>query len=981
MAESFSSALRLGGLDDYLSPAQECVLPLVRPAGKNETAELTGASSASAQPPRASARARSQRKHGGTTKSGTSAEVPPPRDGGTPKLATPTDSAESLGTAAVAAKGGSPTAASSNGNVSLVGKISLSDCLSCTGCLTSAEGILLEQQSATEFLSLMSHKRHHAAHTTRQEGELGVAQDMKGPKVVAVSLSSQCIAAVSLHFNCPPAVAAGRLSYLFRLLGVDFVYSMTAAEALALLESQKEFSGRLHQHQKCIYELDKDACHPPAADCIYAAAGTAASRVLECLLPSSGPLPLVTSYCPGSVLHAEKSLEAPLLSFLSRVRSSQQIQGLLCKSAVRGAVEAVSFLLALKAHAWPGNATATRVGSQKCHQSACRSAPKQETGTSWALLRLLLAHSPYGCYGEDLVIDKQLGGDGDRGSDVCGVSPDHSSSAGVSQSEVPVGNRSTTAFKANARTEVLSPEVPVEMEESRCITSGLLPEEVLHVCVMPCFDKKLEAVRPGFKHPGHQRNHDVCSLFASSLAFGIPRRPWAEVDIVLATSEVPALLQAVNRGFNSLPCAPLDCLVPGTALWLVAHSLRRAAAAQRNTAAGAAGPHQPNEVHAEALLNGEGASVILSAHAAEKAAAEAEEAAKALPALAHGRVNGSSNCKDGTADIARPTAILAGSGGFLEFLFQQAARGFWGREVVLESSHFDKGPNEELQSLAILPQQNTIAAGRPLTKVTTTASRFRRRGLCSNQTPGLLKGAFAYGLRNIQNVAQQLRHLLPSGSQQAQLPGRGSNGNDNSCGWFDSQSILIKEVGSSIPHIVEVGACPGGCLNGGGQKIKSDQEKPRDHAGSVFEANSTSAMHFQDARSPDSPAVDREPKIIGKNREPLTSMTRLLHTNFPLVPPQANPLVLPAYMFLFGCCYGEEEGPTAAFALAELEFMLRQKEAAQVLQCLDSDDGSAILPARFWLAPRVTSALRTEFSATKTEGKSGTAISISDLKW
>ena len=78
---------------------------------------------------------------------------------------------------------------------------------------------------------------------------------------------------------------------------------------------------------------------------------------------------------------------------------------------------------------------------------------------------------------------------------------------------------------------------------------GLGPEDILHICLMPCYDKKLEAARPDFEHNKQQQQQQQqqqqheSSLCDSRFAFGVGGGTWSEVDIVLTTAELPLLLQ------------------------------------------------------------------------------------------------------------------------------------------------------------------------------------------------------------------------------------------------------------------------------------------------------------------------------------------------------------------------------------------------------------------------------------------------------
>ena len=70
-------------------------------------------------------------------------------------------------------------------------KISLHDCLACSGCVTSAETVLLEQQSFVHFLDILQPNgrqgNHHEHH-----------------RVVVVSVSAQSRTALAKHWRMSP---------------------------------------------------------------------------------------------------------------------------------------------------------------------------------------------------------------------------------------------------------------------------------------------------------------------------------------------------------------------------------------------------------------------------------------------------------------------------------------------------------------------------------------------------------------------------------------------------------------------------------------------------------------------------------------------------------------------------------------------------------------------------------------------------------
>ncbi len=79
-----------------------------------------------------------------------------------------------------------------------IARITLNDCLACSGCVTTAETILIQQQSVDEFLRLCEDKS----------------------KVNIVSISPQGIISLATYFNMSREEAAKRLSFIFQNLGV-----------------------------------------------------------------------------------------------------------------------------------------------------------------------------------------------------------------------------------------------------------------------------------------------------------------------------------------------------------------------------------------------------------------------------------------------------------------------------------------------------------------------------------------------------------------------------------------------------------------------------------------------------------------------------------------------------------------------------------------------------------------------------------------
>eukprot|EP00002_Diphylleia_rotans_P016424 TRINITY_DN3195_c0_g1_i4.p1 TRINITY_DN3195_c0_g1~~TRINITY_DN3195_c0_g1_i4.p1 ORF type:complete len:448 (+),score=86.61 TRINITY_DN3195_c0_g1_i4:49-1392(+) len=152
-------------------------------------------------------------------------------------------------------------------------QISLADCLACSGCVTSAETVLISQQSLDEFMSVLN----------------------ANEKRIVVTLSPQTIAAIAAHFRISLQQAAGKISSLLKEKGAVCVFDAASASAFSLIEVQKDFLKRLEGKSQ------------------------------------AGMIPLLTSECPGWICYAEKTHGADVLPYITCVKSPMQIMGSLVK--------------------------------------------------------------------------------------------------------------------------------------------------------------------------------------------------------------------------------------------------------------------------------------------------------------------------------------------------------------------------------------------------------------------------------------------------------------------------------------------------------------------------------------------------------------------------------------------------------------------------------------------------------------------------
>jgi iron only hydrogenase large subunit-like protein len=162
-------------------------------------------------------------------------------------------------------------------------KISLQDCLACSGCVTTAETVLITSQSRPEL-----------------ERVVGVR-----PPVLVVSISDASASSLAAHWGCDAETAFLVVSGFARATwGATHVVDLRWAHQASLDETATEYVQRLTA---------------PAVEGAPAA------------------LPLLVSSCPGWVCYAEKT-HPTLLPLVCPVMSAQAIAGLYIKEHVAAAV-------------------------------------------------------------------------------------------------------------------------------------------------------------------------------------------------------------------------------------------------------------------------------------------------------------------------------------------------------------------------------------------------------------------------------------------------------------------------------------------------------------------------------------------------------------------------------------------------------------------------------------------------------------------
>mmetsp|Transcript_77234 Transcript_77234/g.218950 ORF Transcript_77234/g.218950 Transcript_77234/m.218950 type:complete len:605 (-) Transcript_77234:213-2027(-) len=240
---SFSGGVKLGDLDDFIAASQECVKPLIEAASGNGSAKIgsTGTVGAAALGTRIAAVETPQVQRPNLIKTKQSKEDPKAQIAG----------------------------------------VTLSDCLACSGCVTSAETVLLQAQSGEEFLRRVA----------------------EAPLTV-VTISGESRTSIAAHCGAAPLLTMRRIAAVLREMGVAYVLESSAAEAIALLEAKEEFARRFRESRR------PGGGHQGAV------------------------LPFLTSHCPGWTCYAEKVVDPAVLKHMAPLRPPQEVQGRLVKTCL-----------------------------------------------------------------------------------------------------------------------------------------------------------------------------------------------------------------------------------------------------------------------------------------------------------------------------------------------------------------------------------------------------------------------------------------------------------------------------------------------------------------------------------------------------------------------------------------------------------------------------------------------------------------------
>mmetsp|Transcript_17030 Transcript_17030/g.27685 ORF Transcript_17030/g.27685 Transcript_17030/m.27685 type:complete len:526 (+) Transcript_17030:136-1713(+) len=263
MTSGFSGAVKLADINDFLTPSQQCIKPQLD-AKKRKDKKKNGGGTEKKPSEVGIGRRGSKRTRG---RRGVKLEMEMDLDD---------DNTDTM------MSGGGmhfdQIKTSSDGKTA---KITLNDCLACSGCVTSAETVLISAQSLGKFEKLLANK----------------------DKSIVLSISPMSLAGLAVASSLSLLETSKRLAFLFHQVGVSKFVDQSVAQAIALLTSCEEFVERYRLHQQ--------------------SASSSSS--------SSSSLPVLCSECPGWVCYAEKTQGPNVIKYLSKARSPQQIMGVLVK--------------------------------------------------------------------------------------------------------------------------------------------------------------------------------------------------------------------------------------------------------------------------------------------------------------------------------------------------------------------------------------------------------------------------------------------------------------------------------------------------------------------------------------------------------------------------------------------------------------------------------------------------------------------------
>lgn len=188
-------------------------------------------------------------------------------------------------------------------------QISLTDCLACSGCVTSAEAVLVSLQSHSEVLdTLDKYGELQVPWTSQNDGAAGGAGEDEEGRIFVATVSPQSRASLAATYGVSEREAGHMVNQLL-------------SGPLGLRAGGKHGSG-------FTWVLDTNAMREA---CLVAAADEVEKSVTN--PPEGQKKPILNSTCPGWVCYAEKT-HPHILPHLSQLKSPQALSGTIIKSVL-----------------------------------------------------------------------------------------------------------------------------------------------------------------------------------------------------------------------------------------------------------------------------------------------------------------------------------------------------------------------------------------------------------------------------------------------------------------------------------------------------------------------------------------------------------------------------------------------------------------------------------------------------------------------
>jgi hypothetical protein len=200
----WSGAVKLADLNDYIGPSQACIKPMLPPSSGKAKVNAGSMIEVRLEAPDAGS-ASSDAFFGLGTSTATSS------------------SAASATSAALASKFSQIRTDAQRRTA----KVSLNDCLACSGCITSAETVLIMQQSLEEFYSVLAGTGSVASPAAASDAEVAAAaasEPIVKPSVFVATVSPQTRAALAVKFGLSVLQVAKKLTTVLKSMGVHYVF-------------------------------------------------------------------------------------------------------------------------------------------------------------------------------------------------------------------------------------------------------------------------------------------------------------------------------------------------------------------------------------------------------------------------------------------------------------------------------------------------------------------------------------------------------------------------------------------------------------------------------------------------------------------------------------------------------------------------------------------------------------------------------------